>query len=227
MPMTACICDPWVSGPVSLTLRVCLATIPLFLTVGVALGYYLGRSRSTLAAATDFAVSMPMVFPPIATGFGLLLLLGNRGGVGPFVREVFGVEIVFGFTGVALAAFVSGLPLMVKPVQAAVGGEVSRYMDVARVLGKGEAEIFFRVVLPLVKRPVLAGLFLAWTRSIGEVGVTLMLGGNIVGRTNTVSLEIYNSVFTGAYDRAALLAGMLGLASLAAMCALRRLAARE
>jgi molybdate transport system permease protein len=227
MSMAAFFSDPGVGGPVSLTLRVCLVSVPLFLTVGVALGYYLGRSRSTLAAAVDFAVSMPLVFPPIATGFGLLILFGSRGVIGPFVRDVFGVQIVFGFTGVALAACVSGLPLMVKPVQAAVGGEAARYMDAARVLGKGELEIFFRVVLPLVKRPVLAGLFLAWTRSIGEVGVTLMLGGNIVGRTNTVSLEIYNSVFTGAYDRAALLAGMLGLASLAAMAALRRLAVRE
>ncbi|NMC48892.1 MAG: molybdate ABC transporter permease subunit, partial [Desulfovibrio sp.] len=77
--------------------------------------------------------------------------------------------------------------------------------------------------LPLVRKNILAGLFLAWTRSIGEVGVSLMLGGNIVGRTNTVSLEIYNSVFTGDYQRAAMLAMLLAVASLAAMFVLRRL----
>jgi molybdate transport system permease protein len=206
-----------------LTLRVCLVSVPLFLTLGVWLGYSLGRSRSSLAAAVDFIVSLPMVFPPIATGFGLLLFLGNRGVIGPAVRDLLGVEIVFGFAGVAVAAVVSGLPLMVKSVQAAVTGEIPRYMEAARVLGKSEFEIFFRVVLPLIRKNILAGLFLSWTRSIGEVGVTLMLGGNIVGRTNTVSLEIYNSVFTGDYERAALLAGMLGLASLLAMFMLRRL----
>jgi molybdate transport system permease protein len=145
--------------------------------------------------------------------------------IGPAVRATFGVEIVFGFTGVAVAAVVSGLPLMIKPVQAAVTGEMTRYMEAARVLGKSEFEIFFGVVLPLIRKNILAGLFLSWTRSIGEVGVTLMLGGNIVGRTNTVSLEIYNSVFTGDYERAAFLAGILGLASLLAMFMLRRLSA--
>ncbi|MEF3697049.1 molybdate ABC transporter permease subunit [Desulfolutivibrio sp.] len=225
MPIAEFLSDPGVRGPLALTLRVCLVSVPLFLTLGVGLGYYLGRSRSSLAAAVDFIVSLPMVFPPIATGFGLLLVFGNRGVIGPAVRDTFGVEIVFGFTGVAVAAVVSGLPLMVKPVQAAVTGEMTRYMEAARVLGKSEFEIFLRVVLPLVRKNILAGLFLSWTRSIGEVGVTLMLGGNIVGRTNTVSLEIYNSVFTGDYERAGLLAGMLGLASLTAMFMLRRLSA--
>lgn len=224
MPIAEVFSDPGIRGPLVLTLRVSLVVVPLFLTVGVGLGYVLGRWRSSLAAALDFAVSLPMVFPPIATGFGLLLLFGNRGVIGPALRSLFGMEIVFGFPGVALAAFVSGLPLMVKPVQAAVGGEISRYTEAARVLGKSELEIFFQVVLPLVRKNILAGLFLSWTRSIGEVGVTLMLGGNIVGRTNTVSLEIYNSVFTGDYERAAILAGILGLASLAALFTLRRLA---
>ncbi|QLA16202.1 molybdate ABC transporter permease subunit [Desulfolutivibrio sulfoxidireducens] len=224
-PLVEFFSDPGIRGPLLLTLRVCLVTVPLFLAAGIGLGYYLGRSRSLLASTVDFVVSVPMVFPPIATGFGLLLLLGSKSMVGRTLRELFEVEIVFGFWGVAVAAFVSGLPLMVKPVQAAVGGEVARFMEVSRVLGKTETETFFRVVLPLVRKNVLAGLFLAWTRSIGEVGVTLMLGGNIVGRTNTVSLEIYNSVFTGDYERAAMLALLLATVSLGAMFVLRRLSA--
>ncbi len=222
-PFSEYLSDPGIRGPLFLTLRVCAVTVPLFLTAGIGLGYYLGRSRSLLASAVDFAVSAPMVFPPIATGFGLLLLLGKKSVLGRALFALFGVEIVFGFWGLAVAAFVSGLPLMVKPVQAAVGGEVARFMEVSRVLGKTETETFFRVVLPLVRKNILAGLFLAWTRSIGEVGVSLMLGGNIVGRTNTVSLEIYNSVFTGDYERAAMLALLLAVASLAAMFLLRRL----
>jgi molybdate transport system permease protein len=209
--------------PLILTLRVCVVTVPLFLTAGIGLGYYLGRSRSLVASCVDFVVSAPMVFPPIATGFGLLLLFGKKSLLGRALHDLFGVELVFGFWGLAVAAFVSGLPLMVKPVQAAVGGEVARFMEVSRVLGKTEMETFFRVVLPLVRKNILAGLFLAWTRSIGEVGVSLMLGGNIVGRTNTVSLEIYNSVFTGDYQRAAMLAMLLAVASLAAMFVLRHL----
>ena len=206
-----------------LSLKTACAVAPLLAATGVGLGYALGRMRGPWASALDFLVTLPLVFPPIATGFLLLLLLGRRSAVGGLLEDVAGVKIVFSFWGVALASYVAGLPLIVKPVQAAVHRETGRLVEAAYVLGKSPTQTFFRVVLPSLRTSVCAGLFLALARSLGEVGVTLMLGGNIQGKTNTVSLEIYNAVFTGEYDRAYALVLVLGALSLALVAATRRL----
>ncbi len=216
--------DSSLLGPLWLTAKVSVVAVPFCLLIGVPLGYLLGRGRSLLLDAADFLVSLPLVLPPIATGFFLLLLLGRHGPLGHPLKIATGIEIIFGFWGVALAACVAGLPLMVRPVKAAVGRETRRYAEVSAVLGQSELRTFFRVILPLMRRSVLAGTFLAWARSLGEVGVTLMLGGNIIGRTNTVSLEIYNAVFTGEYDRALVLAILLAVISLGLLAALRWIA---
>jgi molybdate transport system permease protein len=135
------------------------------------------------------------------------------------------VDIIFSFYGVVLAAFIAGLPLMVKPVEAALRGDVRRLAEIARVLGKNEWQVFWLVLLPNVRRSVLSGWFLALGRSLGEVGITLMLGGNIVGKTNTLSLEIYNAVFSGEFERAMVLSAIIGFFSLAIFFMLRRLSA--
>ncbi len=122
-----------------------------------------------------------------------------------------------------IAAFVAGLPLIVKPVQAAVQSTTVSLIEASYTLGKSEAETFVFVVVPSIKKTIAGGLSLAFGRSLGEVGLTLMLGGNIVGRTNTLSLEIYNSVFTGEFERAGLLAAILGFISLLILLLLRRL----
>ena len=214
---------PEVAGPLLLSARISLCCVPLFAVLGVALGCYLGSGRSALRSAVDFVVSLPLVFPPIATGFGLLLLLGRQGPLGRPLRAHLDVELVFGFGGLAIAALVSGLPLMVKPVQAAMRRETAQLAELSLVLGRSPAATFFRVVAPSLRRSLLAGLFLAWARALGEVGVSLMLGGNIVGRTNTVSLEIYNAVSLGEFGRAGLLAAILGAFSLVLVLVMRRL----
>ncbi|MCM0756163.1 molybdate ABC transporter permease subunit [Desulfovibrio aminophilus] len=209
-------------GPIWLSLRVALVSLPLFAVSGVALGWLLARRRNRLTAALDFLVSLPLVFPPIATGFLLLLALGRRSPVGHALESVFGLELIFSFWGVTLASFVAGLPLAVKPVQTAIRAETLQLVDAAYVLGKSPLTTFFRVVLPNIRSSVLVAVFLAFGRSLGEVGVTLMLGGNIVGKTNTVSLEIYNAVFTGDYDRALALTALLGGCSLGMLWLVRR-----
>ncbi|MES9994847.1 molybdate ABC transporter permease subunit [Desulfovibrio aminophilus] len=209
-------------GPIWLSLRVALVSLPLFAVSGVTLGWLLARRRNRLTAALDFLVSLPLVFPPIATGFLLLLALGRRSPVGQALQSAFGLELIFSFWGVALASFVAGLPLAVKPVQTAIRAETLQLVDAAYVLGKSPLTTFFRVVLPNIKGSVLVAVFLAFGRSLGEVGVTLMLGGNIVGKTNTVSLEIYNAVFTGDYDRALALTALLGGCSLGMLWLVRR-----
>ncbi|MGE4299670.1 MAG: molybdate ABC transporter permease subunit [Desulfovibrionaceae bacterium] len=218
--------DAAIAGPLILSAKVAAATLPLFLTVGVGLGYVLGRWRTPLAVVLDFVVTLPLVFPPIATGFLLLVLLGRDGVLGRALKSVCGVEIIFSFWGVLLAAFVAGLPLVVKTVQAAIRSDTLRLMEVSAVLGKSAPVTFVRVTLPSIRKSIVVGLFLALARTLGEVGITLMLGGNIVGRTNTVSLEIYNAVFTGEFHQAMVLAAILGAASLAIL-GLMRWIARE
>ncbi|MEF2145958.1 MAG: ABC transporter permease subunit [Desulfovibrionaceae bacterium] len=206
--------DAAILGPFLLSAKVAAFTLPLLLVFGVVLGYVLGRWRTPLTIALDFVVTLPLIFPPIATGFLLLLLLGREGWLGKPLKGLLGLEIIFSFWGVALAAFIAGLPLVVKTVQAAIRNETLRLMEVSSVLGKSGTETFLRVTLPSIRKSIAVGLFLALARTLGEVGITLMLGGNIVGRTNTISLEIYNAVFTGEFHKAVVLATILGLASL-------------
>ena len=214
--------DPGVVFSVKLTLRVMAVAVPVFFLLGAPLGYLLGRGRGRFLAVLDFLISLPLVLPPMAVGVFLLLPLGRNGPFGPMARPLFDLDIVFGFTGLALASVVAGIPLMVRPVQASVRGELMRLVELSAVLGKSPLTTFVRVVLPPCKKSIAAGMFLATGRALGEVGVSLLLGGDIIGRTNTVSLEIYNSVFTGDFLRAGVLSALLAAVSLALVFALKR-----
>ncbi|MBI5591736.1 MAG: molybdate ABC transporter permease subunit [Deltaproteobacteria bacterium] len=199
--------------PLFFTAKVTAVTTLLQLVFGVLLAKYLSQKPSPLRSATDLVITLPLVFPPIALGFLLLLILGKGGPVGVLLDHFLGVRIIFTFWGVVIASFIAGLPLIVKPVQAAIQGTALSLMEASYTLGKSEWQTFFHVVLPSIKRTIISGLSLAFGRSLGEVGMTLMLGGNIVGKTNTLSLEIYNAVFSGEFDRAMALAAVLGLIS--------------
>jgi molybdate transport system permease protein len=205
-----------------LTAKTCFFAIFLHCAAGLILGYYLARHKSLLAGLVDFIVTLPLVFPPVGTGFILLYMLGRNG---VLAKTGFTPDIIFTETGVVLAAFIAGLPLVVKPVQSAVEREVLKLAEAARTLGKNGFQTFILVVIPSVKRSLGAGLILAAGRSLGEVGITLMVGGNIVGRTNTVSLEIYNSVMDADFSRAAVLCLILGMISLAVFFTLRKMSA--
>lgn len=217
--------DPVTVECIVLTLRVVALALPLLVVFGVGMGYVLGRHRGPWISLLDFVLTLPLIFPPIATGFLLLLLLGRRGPIGSWLKSAWDIELIFSFGGVVIAAVVAGLPLITKQVQAAVRKETGSLIEQAQVLGKGPATILFRVVLPSLRRSVVIGLSLAFARVLGEVGITLMLGGNINGRTNTISLEIYNAVFTGEYDRALTLVAVLGGVSLVVLLVSRWVAA--
>jgi len=221
MNFIAILTQPETFGPLVLTLKVLTAAGILHLTSGVLIGYYLTSGKSAGRTLMDFLITLPLVFPPIATGFILLMLLGRAGWLGQYLP----VDIVFSFPGVVLASFIAGLPLVVKPIEAALRGDVRKLAEASRVLGKNEWQTFWRVLLPNVKRNVASGWFLALGRSLGEVGITLMLGGNIIGRTNTLSLEIYNAVFCGEFERALVLSTIIGIFSLTIFIALKRLSA--
>jgi len=211
-----------IAFPIVFTAKVAVISLALHVLFGLLLGYYLGKKSSPMRSVVDTLVTLPLVFPPVALGFLLLLLLGKTGLIGRFVTGVCGLEIIFNFWGVVIAAFIAGLPLIVKPVQAAVQSTAKSLIEASYTLGKSEATTFLFVVIPSIKKSIAGGLSLAFGRSLGEVGLTLMLGGNIVGRTNTLSLEIYNSVFTGEFERAGFLAAVLGSVSLLILLLLRR-----
>lgn len=204
------------------TFKVTAIATALQLLLGVTLAGYLSRRSSPLRSAVDLAVTLPLVFPPIALGFFLLLVLGKGGPVGAFLNAWLGIRIIFTSWGVVIAALIAGLPLIVKPVQSAIQATALGLMEASYTLGKSEWQTFFHVVLPSIRRTLIAGLCLAFGRSLGEVGLSLMLGGNIIGRTNTLSLEIYNSVFSGEFERAMVLAGVLSVFSTAIFLLFRR-----
>ena len=160
-------------------------------------------------------VTLPLVFPPIALGFMLLMLFGRSGPIGGPLETATGFRLVFSKTAVTLAAFVAGLPLVVRPLQAVMRESgLIRLEEAARAHGCGRVKTFFLVTTPRVSGTLVSGLILGTARASGEVGITMMIGGNIAGRTNTLSLEIYNLVSRGEFDGAMKLCAMLAAAGL-------------
>jgi molybdate transport system permease protein len=198
----------------ALSLKVVLSLVLCQLPLGIGLAWMLSRSRLPGRFLWESLISLPLVFPPIAMGFFLLLLLGHRGLLGGFLQDELGIRVVFSPLGVYLAAFIAGLPLIVKPVQVAIENSAEELAEAAYVLGRSSMATFFIIVLPSVHKAILAGLALAIGRGLGEVGISLMLGGNIVGHTETLSLAIYNSVLDGDFECAKALSLLLGVGSL-------------
>ncbi|PAT41676.1 molybdate ABC transporter permease subunit [Vandammella animalimorsus] len=210
------------SAPLQLSFHVLAWSIAIHLLLGTALAWLLARKRFAGRAVLDALLSLPLVFPPIVLGYFLLLLLGRQGWLTQSLPPALQPEIVFSQTGLVLASCVAGLPLFVKPVQAAFAGTPQRLREAAALLGHGPWSVFWRVELPLARRGLAAGLVLAGGRSLGEVGLSLMLGGNIAGRTETLSLAIYNHVLDGNHHCANTLSLVLAALALLAFVILRR-----
>jgi molybdate transport system permease protein len=217
----------YLSSPVAfsllLTAKVCAAALLLQTLTGVPLAWYLSGRGGVLRGLVENVITFPLIFPPIASGYLLLVILGRFSPIGSFLKGCCGVEIVFSFPGVVLAAYVAGLPLVVKPIQSAIQALGKDLVEASYTLGRGRSETFLRVVIPVIRRSVIAALVLGLGRSLGEVGITLMLGGNIIGKTNTLSLEVFNAVYDGDFDRAAALCLLLFLCSMILFTLMRRL----
>lgn len=188
----------------------------LQLAIGVPLAWLLARRAFAGKALLDALVTLPLVFPPIVIGYTLLLLLGREGWLFAWLPPGWRPHWVFSETGLVIAAVVAGLPLMVKPSQAAFAEVDDSVREVAATLGARAWQVVLRIELPLARRGILAGLVLAGGRAMGEVGISLMLGGNISGRTETLSLAVYNHVLGSETDCANALSLVLaGIAALA------------
>lgn len=202
-----------ITAPLILSLKTVGYSSVLLLLIGVPLAFLLSKKALRFRWLLDTLVTLPLVFPPIAVGFFLLLLLGENGWVGGFFAQ-FDITFIFDFYGLVVAGFIAGMPLMVKPLEASIRLFPEEIKEAAYTSGKSELQTFFRVVLPNIKASLFAALLLSSARAMGEVGITLMLGGNIIGKTDTVSLAIYNAVFDGEYDLALILSGILVVISL-------------
>ncbi|MFY1993094.1 molybdate ABC transporter permease subunit [Achromobacter xylosoxidans] len=184
----------WV--PLLLTLKVAGWATLLATVAGSAAAYCLSRWRWPGRDLLDAILTLPLVLPPTVLGYYLLVLLGRRGVLGERLADI-GIELVFTWQGAVIAASVVAFPLVFKSARAAFENVDSQLENAARVLGVCEAGVFFRVTLPLAARGIVAGVLLAFARALGEFGATLMIAGNLPGRTQTLSVAIYEAVQAG------------------------------
>lgn len=184
--------------PLGLTLKVAtLATLAAFVA-GVGSGYAVARLRFPGRETLDAVLTLPMVLPPTVLGYYLLVLVGRNGPIGAWLESSFGVTLIFTWQGAVIAAAVVCFPLVFKAARAAFEGVERDLENAARTVGMPEPLVFLRVTLPLAWRGILAGTLLAYARAMGEFGATLMIAGNIPGRTQTLSLAVYDAVQAGA-----------------------------
>ena len=183
--------------PLWLTLKVALLATLLAGVAGIGLGWYMARRRFVGHTLVDAVLMLPMVLPPTVLGYYLIVLIGRNGVLGQYLDQWFGINLMFTWQGAVIAASIVSLPLVYRSARAAFEDVDSRFAHAARTLGAGELEVFVRISLPLAIRGVAAGLMLAFARAMGEFGATLMIAGNLPGKTQTLSIAVYDAVQAG------------------------------
>ena len=178
------------------TLAVAAVSTMLITPFGIGVAWLLARYRWPGKSFVETLVTLPLVMPPVATGLLLLKLLGRRGTVGHFLDQA-GIEIVFTWRAVVAAMTVMSFPLLVRGCRVAFEEINVRLEQVAKTLGASDRRVFFTISLPLARRGIIGGIVLAFARAIGEFGATIIVAGNIPGRTTTLSLAIYDKVQLG------------------------------
>lgn len=203
-----------------LTLRLAALTTVLLLLLGTPLAWWLARTRSRLKGPIGAVVALPLVLPPTVLGFYLLVALGPHGPVGRLTEALGLGTLAFTFTGLVIGSVFYSLPFVVQPLQNAFEAIGERPLEVAATLRAGPWDRFFSVVLPLARPGFVTATVLGFAHTVGEFGVVLMLGGNIPGRTRTVSVQIFDHVEAMEYAQAHWLAGGMVLFSFVVLLAL-------
>ena len=212
----------WIA--LGLSLKVAVWATAFDLVLGIAAGYALARLRFVGRDLIDSLLLLPMVLPPTVLGYYLLVLIGRRGPIGAWLETHFGIHLIFTWQGAVIAAAVVAFPFVCKSARAAFEEVNPQFEQAARVLGLSEAAVFFRITLPLAWRGILAGALLAFARSLGEFGATLMVAGSIPGKTQTLSIAVYEAVQAGQDDLANTLVLITSVASVVVLVAAGRLA---
>ena len=182
---------------VSLTLRTAALSTILILPPALGVAWLLARRRWRGKSLVETLVTLPLVMPPVATGLILLHLLGRRGAIGAWLHRVADLDVVFTWRAVVAAMMVMSFPLLVRAARVAFEEVDARLEQIARTLGASDARVFATITLPLAARGIVAGMLLAFARAVGEFGATILVAGNIPGRTTTLSVAIYNLVQLG------------------------------
>jgi molybdate transport system permease protein len=185
-----------------LSLQVASAATVLIVVAGVGIAYLLAMGRFKGKEVLDMCFTLPLVLPPTVTGYYLIVLFGRNGLIGRLVYEWTGWSIMFTWYAAVLASFVVALPLMIKTTRAAMESVDRELIHASYTLGRTELETALRIILPLSRKGLIAGAVLAFARALGEFGATLMLAGNIPGRTNTMPLAIYSAASSGEWSKA-------------------------
>jgi molybdate transport system permease protein len=180
--------------PLWLSLRVAVLSTAISVAAGLWVAYILANRNFRGKEIVDAAVTLPLVLPPTVLGYYLLVLIGRNSLFGKVWEHIFGSPLVFTWKAAVIAAVLHSLPLLVKSARAGLESVDRSYERAARTLGASEWKLFWRVTLPLARRPIFAAAALAFARSLGDFGVTLMVAGNIPGRTQTVAVAIYDAV---------------------------------
>jgi molybdate transport system permease protein len=210
----------WIA--LGLSLKVALWATVLDVIAGVALGYLLARVRFPGRDTLDALLTLPMVMPPTVLGYYLLVIIGRNGPLGHWLQQ-FGINLIFTWQAAVLAAAVVAFPLVLKAARSAFETVDMQLEDAARVLGVSGFGVFLRVTLPLAWRGVLAGTLLAFARSMGEFGATLMVAGSIPGKTQTLSIAVYEAVQAGQDDTANVLVLITSVTCVAVLLLANRL----
>ncbi len=226
MTLTA---EEWTA--LSLSLKVALTATLVSLPLGILAAYVLARCRFPGRTLLDAALHMPLVLPPVVTGYMLLVLFGRQGPIGAFLAEQFGIVLSFRWTGAALAAAVMGFPLMVRAIRLSLEAIDPRLEAAAGTLGAGPLARFALITLPLALPGILAGAVLSFARALGEFGATITFVSNIPGETQTLSAAIYTLTQVPGGDagawRLTLIAIAVALAALAGSEFLSRYVGRK
>ena len=180
-----------------LSLQVAALGTLIGLPIALWVGWLLAKSSMPGKPVLDTLVSFPLVLPPVVTGYLLLILMGPDGPLGRVLHGLFGVDVVFTWVAAALAAGLVSLPLMVRAIEVAMAGVDPRLELASRSLGAGAFKTFARITVPLAYRGILAAGLIAFARGLGEFGATMVVAGNIPGKTQTMPLLIYNRIQVG------------------------------
>ena len=185
-----------------LSLQVATAATVLVVLIGTWMAFILARKNFRGKEILDIVLTLPLVLPPTVTGYYLVILMGRNGLVGKYLFHWTGWSIMFTWYAAVLASFFVALPLMIKTTRAAIESVDKNLIKVSYTLGHGEFKTFWNVILPLSKKGVIAGAVLSFARAMGEFGATLMIAGNIPGKTATMPIAIYTSASSGDWPKA-------------------------
>jgi molybdate transport system permease protein len=184
--------DEW--RAIALSLQVAAAATAGSLPLGIAIAWLLARRNFWGKALLETLINLPLVLPPVVTGYLLLVTFGRRGWIGQWLDRVFDFQVVFTWKAAALASAVMAFPFMVRSIRLAIASIDVGLEQAARTLGAGPLDTFVTITLPLARDGIIAGCVLAFARSIGEFGATIMVSGSIPGETRTIPLEIYSLI---------------------------------